>query len=316
MLAFADKLAGLSGICLAACLVSACDDGNNEAVFWKNERQITELAHQAGLAQYRLHFLQTEGVAQLEKAKTTLSDLEARIVYLKSEHSNLISSVGNLELRNQAFVVKDRNARREQALGMGFAVFQTRNGRVYTNVRVSEVDDSGVKIRHDHGAAGLRYADLTDDQRRIFGLEEQSALAAEKRERWDVLAYEKNMALQLEAIRKSTRAADKAAGERAARASSSRRAALATLASHRDTESSPLAQAARPLGSGSSYRSYSSRSPSYRYVYYHPAPSVSRSVGSRSSCNTPFQYVSPRRTPAPACPPPASQYSTSILTVP
>jgi hypothetical protein len=303
MFGFADKLAAFSSIWLATWFISSCDGGKDEAAFWKNEREITELTHRAELAGYRLDLLQKGGAAELEKAKRTLSDLEARITYLKSEHANLTHAVGNLDLRNQKLIARARESRRQTAMGMGFATFQTRNGRVYHDVRISEITDSGVKIRHGDGAVGLRYNDLTDDQRRIFGLEEAEALAAEERERREALAYEKKLDLQLEAIRKVR----KAAAESEARSSAREREALAALASRPDTEVRPLAQPARPVGSGSLYRSFTSRSPTYRYVYYSPPSSVSYFSTPRSRSNAPFQYASSsQRTPAP-CPSPASQ---------
>lgn len=127
-----------------------------------------------------------------------------------------------------------------------------------------KVDDSGVLIRHDNGAARLGYADLSNEQRLFFGIEESSALAAEERERKEALQYEQSIDMQMAAIKaKEKTAASRNVVEDELRAM---RARVATASKPR--EPSLLSQPARPFGTGSIYR----RRPGYSsYGYYRPA---------------------------------------------
>jgi hypothetical protein len=131
-----------------------------------------------------------------------------------------------------------------------------------------------VAFRHEHGAARLRYTELSDDQRLIFGLEEEAALAAEDRERRQALAYELSIDMELEAMRdrESEARADSIAAE-----NNNFLASRSLMANpNHQREIRPLAQPARAFGSGSSYRRHYNYSgyrfyrPAYRYVYRHP----------------------------------------------
>ncbi|HSP44202.1 MAG TPA: hypothetical protein VLO11_15105 [Luteolibacter sp.] len=175
---------------------------------------------------------------------------------------------------------------RRTAIGTEFARITSRNGRVFEDVKITGVDDGGVRIRHRSGAATLRYADLTDGQRVTFGMDEKLAQVAEQRERSESQAWHSWVENEVASLARQdnlspeyddppTRDLSLAADTPARRAS-------------------PLAEPARPFGSSPRYRSsyYRTR---YRSAYYY----------------TPYTPHTPY-VPARSCPPPQRVYQPPI----
>ncbi len=262
-------------IALFSIILSNCESHDGEATFWEVEREKIELTHRLALAEYRLGLNDSGDIQELERLQFLLTEMEARLWDLKSEQSSLTADIGRMEIRNAELFRTALEKQRARALGMNFDSFSIRDGRTFSHVSVTGVDDSGVAIRHEHGAARLRYAELSDEQRHFFGLEEATALAAEERERRDALAYERSIDLELEAMRERER--DERVDLIAERNKNLLVSRSLMAASNHQHETRPLAQPARSIGSGMSYRRWYGYSgyryyrPAYRYVYRHPA---------------------------------------------
>jgi hypothetical protein len=190
---------------------------------------------------------------------------------LQRDRNALDAEIKGMEVRNEEFVRLAIQGLRMKALGRKFDRFSVNDGRTFENVTVTGVDDGGVAIRHEHGTARFRFAELSAGQSELFGLDERSGLAAADRERRESIAYERRIDEELDAMReKEERIAAVARRSEDARMS---RPLMAVNSSRQPA--SPLAKPASPVGSGYSYRSsygysgYRSYRPTYRYVYYH-----------------------------------------------
>lgn len=261
-------------IALFPAVLPSCMARESQAEFWSNEREIIELSQQLKLGEYRLRLSETGQKKELDDLKILLSENEVRLLNLQSEKSALFAEIERLEARNRELSQAALEQRRARAQGMNFETFSAKDGRTFKNAIITVVDDSGVAFRHEHGAARLRYAELSEEQRQFFGLEEQASLAAEDRERRQALAYELSIDMELEAMRDH---ASEARAESFTARNHDYTASRALMAASNDhKEARPLAQPARVLGSGSSYRrwygysGYRSYRPVYRYVYQYP----------------------------------------------
>jgi hypothetical protein len=263
-------------IALFPIILPSCMSHKGEAAFWENEREKIELTQCLQLAEYRLGLNESGDFQELERLQSLLSEMEVRLWNLQSDQSALINDIGRMEIRNAELCRTALEKQRARARGMNFASFSVRDGRNFTNVSVTGVDDSGVAIRHEHGAARLRYAELSDEQRLFFGLEEAGALVAEDHERREALAYELSIDLELEAMRERER--KESADSIAERNNDFQPSRALMAASNYQHETRPLAQPARSFGSGSSYRRWYGYS-GYRYrsvySYVYRDPSVS-----------------------------------------
>lgn len=278
-------------IVLFPAILPSCRAEESEAELWSNEREIIELSQQLKLGEYRLGLSESGKRKELDDLKILLSENEVRLFNLQSEKSALVAEIERLESRNRQLCQAALEQRRSRAQGMNFETFSAKDGRTFKNAIITVVDDSGVAFRHEHGAARLRYAELSDEQRLFFGLEEEASLAAENRERKQALAYELSIDMELEAMR------DQESQERAepftTRNNDYTASRTLMAASNDQREARPLAQPARTFGTGSLYRrlygysSYRSYRPVYRYVYQYPSvpnpfcpPSKARSQSS------------------------------------
>jgi hypothetical protein len=264
-------------IALVAAAPAVCGAREGDAAFWRNEREIIELTQRLKLCEYRLASSAPENAGELDALNARLSQNETRLSKLQSEKVSLLSEVQWHETRNKEFARNSLEQKRSGAQGMKFETLTARDGRVFKNATITLVDDAGVEFRHEHGAARLRYAELTDERRLFFGLEESAALAAQDRERREALAYEQRIDMELEAIREI----EESAAVVESPVSPPRKPASLLSATFPRLETGKLRQPARQVGSGSSYRryryyGYRSYRPVYRYVYtrpYYSAPS-------------------------------------------
>lgn len=254
-------------IVLLPVILPSCKSREGGAVFWENERELIELDQRRKLAEYRLGLSESGKAGELENLKTLLSESGDRLLHLHAEKSALNAEIERLASRNDELSRVALGRKRSRARGMEFEAFASRDGRIFKNATITEVDDSGVAFRHEHGAARLRYAELSDEQRLFFGLDKSAALAAEQQERREALAYERRIDAELAAMQ----ASDERAAALEERESVSRTSSSMLMASSSQSQLRELAQPARPFGRGTSYRRYYNYSGyrSYRPVY-HP----------------------------------------------
>jgi hypothetical protein len=256
-------VAWLLPVTLSQVFNFGCESRKGHAEFWMNEREKIELVHKNELASYRIAQTPYERFEELERLTELLSENESALRKLRGKHASLTLEITRIETEIDALVQTAAQQQRARAQGMKFASLESRNGRVFEQVLVTGVDDAGVSIRHQNGSTRLRYADLTDEQRLFFVMDEASALAAEDAERRNSLAYELRIEKELGVIRLDQ---ERRAVERK-REESGRIASRVMASSMARKETSPLSRPATPFGRGSSYR----RSPYYSVSrYYYP----------------------------------------------
>ncbi len=273
-------------VLLLAVALPACGSGDDGAEYWENEREIIALTQRLKLGEYRLGRFGPEGGKKLDDLKTRLSENETGLCRLQKEKATLAAEIACLKTRNQELGRMVLEQKRSKTRGMKFETFPARDGRIFENATVIMVEDSGVEFRHDHGAVRLLYGELSDQQRLFFGLEESAALAAEDRERREALAYERDIDLELEAIRKRETHATNLDGMNLA----SRFSRSLSPVSFRKPVISELSKPAKPVGSASfylkyrRYYGYHSHRPVYRYVSRHVPACVRTSSSKSSTC--------------------------------
>lgn len=144
---------------------------------------------------------------------------------------------------------------------------------------VSRIDDLGVTLQHAHGSARLRFDDLAPGEQAFFGLDPEFAAVALAEERENLVAYDRRLNLEMQAIRQDEKAA---LAERKAEEnrSASRLAIAQASARAASVSSSPLSSSFGRLGQ-TSRRSYST------YYSYRRPTTRYRSVYSYGSCRRP-----------------------------
>lgn len=253
---------------LAVLLLPGCDDHRKDAGYWEIEREKIELEQQLKLLEYKAGRTGNGSPEELPRLENTLRELGARKISLLGNRSALVAGIRQIERQSAELGRLEIQDRRMDSLGRKFDSLALKDGRTFQNVAITGIDDGGVAIRHEDGAARLRYAELSPEQCALFGLEESAALAAENRERRESIAYERQLDEEMEVLRdKEERAASIASWDDHARAD---RHLLARESAGGRT--SPLAQPATTVGAGSwrGYSRYRSHRPTYRYVHYYP----------------------------------------------
>lgn len=262
-------------VMLIAIVLPACDGNDRNAGYWAIERERIELEQQLKLAEYRMGATNAGDAGELSRIHRNLDGLQKRVRDLQQSRNILEAEIMDMESRNAEYARAAIHNRRMEVIGGKFDSLTLKDGRILEKVTVVSVDDSGVALRHEHGAARLRYADLTSRQQAFFGLEADSALAAEAREQVAASAYEKQLDAELQVVRgkEEQRERDLARRDEQLRISSS---FLARNSVSNYTR--PLAKPATQVGNGSWSRGwYRSYRPTYRYVYYPSAPSYNAS---------------------------------------
>jgi hypothetical protein len=261
----------LAVILFPVVFLASCDSARHDAEYWELERETIELTHRLKLAEYRLGGGRTGDAGDPALIRNKLPELERVKQDLLSARYDLTAQINNLEYQIGGIASEDIRKRRQDAVGSKFETLTLVDGRVFKNVKVSAVEDGGVAIRHDDGAARLGFEDLTPAQRDSFGLDEASAVAARERESREALAYERQLDGELEVLRGKQ---ELAAAEQRRRDDD--RASRELMA--RNTTEPRVSALAKPASSFGG-RSWSSRSyyrsyrPTYRYVYgYSAAP--------------------------------------------
>jgi hypothetical protein len=257
---------------------SACQRHDDQAGWWQDEQQRLELSHNLAIKEYRL---QQSGYATLGE----IQDLNASNKAGKKKLQDLLRQRSDLaveveELDKQAQAAQDKYIReiRRKITGQSFEVLVLNDGRKFQKASVVGVDDGGVAIRHESGTARLRFADLDESQRELFGLVASKSLAAEKQERVQAVAYEKWIDKSVAANQEKEHQLAQVAAQKEREAERVRNMAATRLATSDYVR--PLGQPAKSFGSV--YSRYSSRGPSYHYYYDN---SSSSSYGRTSSSN-------------------------------
>lgn len=254
---------------LAFVVLSACNRNRVNADYWERESERAELAQELKLMEYRMNQICSSQLGQMEALKFTLDGLDQRSLELTFQLECLVDEIGEMEVRNEECVQLAIKNQQASALGKSFDEFVLKNGRVLRKVLVTGVDDGGVEVRHEHGAAKLRYSDLCPDHQELFGLVEKTAVAAEARERQRALAYERWIDGELQVIR------ERQAAEALQRETNDhpRIARSYAMNGSSGSKTGALAQSATRVGDGNRYRYSRKRSyrPVYRQVFYYPA---------------------------------------------
>jgi hypothetical protein len=191
----------------------------------------------------------------------------------------LLLAVGTALGAEKGLISQSRDApdsiveRRAEAMGSEHKRFETMRGRVYRDMRITEINDGGISFTHADGAGRLRYEDLSPQQRRYFGIAEDPAAEIYRKEREARLAYEKKVEKRQAARKKEAEArflaAEKAAKKRAEKAEAAALQEIPVL-----PEIIPVSVKTRHVGSGRvSRRGRVHYRPSYHYShYYHFRP--------------------------------------------
>lgn len=241
---------------------------------WEGKREKVELSQNLELLKYRFeHRLSTHEEARDDHgddavhAGPVLKDIVRK-------RSLLVAEIEDLERQIAGLREASRLDRRMDAIGGIRDTFLTADGREFHQVSITGIDDLGVSIRHQDGAARIRIWDLDGGQREDFALDEDSASEAERRESRERIAYEEQI-VRVMAAAENAKVAATAGRTRDTRARASRAAAVPVVANFR-----PLSQPATPFGRGASsgYRYGCSRRhdrpPGYTYMYDQPVGSA------------------------------------------
>lgn len=286
------ELAASIGL-ISLMILPGCNRGGVEAGYWEAERERIELAQALSLSEYRLNQRESGGAAEFALVKARLPDLDFRLRELTRQQTELAAEINEIEERNDAFLQLAIRSQRSKVVGKDFDVLELRDGRIFRNVSIRAVDDGGVAVRHEHGAAKLRYADLSREQHALFGLEKDLALVAEQREHQQALVHEEWIDSELEVLRENEERdaviSPRKSGRLGAAASST------VVRNHANSPTRALAQPATPVGSGrwSGYSRYRTYRPTYHYVRVYRTPSRFSDYG---SCSNQGKYVRPSPT--------------------
>ena len=243
--------------------ITSCQRRNVDGAWHADERVKVELEQHLKLLTYRFESRGGNLTTELQETRARIESNRAALGTAREDLAQLETEVSELAVETRRIADEVARETRRKSLGRHFDTFIAANGRTYRDVTVSQVTDGSVEIRHETGSARFRPADLSLEQQEMFGISAEAAAREAQVERERRLAYERHIRdHQLE---------EEAAAEIAAtrtRTRSTRSTALAA-ADRRDSER-PLAQPARPFGSGSIYRTPRT---TYRTRYYYAYPS-------------------------------------------
>ncbi|NWK56921.1 hypothetical protein HW115_14955 [Verrucomicrobiaceae bacterium N1E253] len=130
-----------------------------------NRKEIEIQQHHHREALIETHREQGEELQDL-KAQLTAAGAEAKLLVQMIEDEK--ETITFLQKEKDAYRLQYREHARAAAVGKTYPLLSTRLGKKYTGVRILEVNQLGVAISHDHGAARLGYRDMPDDWRQNF----------------------------------------------------------------------------------------------------------------------------------------------------
>lgn len=276
---------------MTVVLAVGCGKNQDQADWWQGEQQRIELSQQLELKRYRFEQAYSRDFGQLENLRLFTMGNVALLKSLRNQHQALSGKIESLEGQWAGFRESTIREQRHHAMSKTFDRLSLVSGRIYAEVSVASIDDSGVTIRHADGSARLRFTDLDDTQRIFFGLEADLALAAEEQETRDAADYERWVEARMVAINEKKLEASANARREELELRRMRAESAAQLAAN--SSISPLARPATNWGSrswssySSDYSNYRTYRPTYRYVYYYTPPAY--------SCQPSAYSVYPRR---------------------
>lgn len=244
--------------------VVGCEPRNQQLAMGESQRELVELQQRLKLLHYRSEVAGTGAFDELKAVEASLRANDDRVRLLAGARAELVVALGALEEQFATARHHEIQNRRVRAVGREWDEIAVRDGRTFEQVRIVAVEDSGVSIRHAHGAATLRYSELTDAQQEEFGMVEELANAAEERERAETAAFEQQIDAGLAEMRAKQPPPQVSPSSTAGDRSYARVAARSGAA----TRQSALSEPARAFGGGG-YSRYRSSRPTYRYVYYY-----------------------------------------------
>jgi hypothetical protein len=177
---------------LAAVVLASCEKSSDpqRLAWWEAEQERLELTQQIALARYRLDHLPKDESGTLDTLRTGIADASRRHTGLIEHLTALRTEITDLEAQGAQYVVENRLAARNAALGTRHESFTDSSARTFRNAVVTSIDDAGVTLRHDDGISRLDYFKLTPSQREWLGLEQTTAAAALEREQTAAIAYD------------------------------------------------------------------------------------------------------------------------------
>lgn len=259
----------LSVTCIGIALLAGCQQKRDNIALWELEQSRIELQESLKLAEYRL---ETRGGGRVEELNTltkALAGFSTKKQALQNQRADLARDVATLEQDTVEIELAWIQRQRTKSRGATFAKFTTKDGRVLENASVTMIDDGGVSIRHDHGAAKLRFNDLTPAQQEQFGLLESRADAAVSRELMASAAYEKHVDQHLQSAREQEQERARQETQALARNARSTRPSSPPASLEAAVSDNPLHQPATRFGSRywSGYSYSRDRGNNYRYFY-------------------------------------------------
>lgn len=245
---------------------TSCQRRGPDGAWHADERLKVELEQHLKLLTYRFESRGGNLATELQDTRGRIEANHAAIGTAREDLSQLETEVSDLAVETRRIADEVARETRRKSIGRHFDTFIAANGRTYRDVTVSQVTDGSVEIRHETGSARFRPADLSLEQQEMFGISAEAAAREARIERERRLAYERH--IREHQIEEEASAEIAAARTKTRSTRSSLSTALAA-ADRRDSER-PLAQPARPFGSGSIYRTPRT---SYRTRYYYAYPS-------------------------------------------
>lgn len=276
-----------AAVVAAMALVSVgCRTDQSQSEWWQGEQERIGLSQQLELCRFRLELRPSGNLEELNRLSELVQANASVVGSLQRQLHFLNEEVESLERNRADFKLSTIRERRHEAIGKVFETFQSASGRKFLNASVTAIDDAGVTIRHADGSARLRFADLDAGQQVFFGMDAGRAFAAEEKESFAAIAYERELDRQMAAIRLQEREDDLATQRNEVVVE--RKAVQLAARFISASMAVPLARHARSIGRGSRdyfgyyprYR-YRSNYSIYRHVYYYSAPSyggVSRTI--------------------------------------
>lgn len=261
------KIIPTASVVLASLFLGACNQENHQAAWWEAEKERIEVSQQLELKKYRLEQSVGSEMENLQKTRAISQKLVAKQQVLESQKALLAAEVGSLEQQWTGFRQGLIQGQRQRAIGTSYDKLVLASGRSFEKVSVSAINDSGVTIRHSDGSARLRFEDLNNEQRRLFGLEEDLAIAAHQKESQGVAAYERWVDTRLA----SNQAKQKADAENTLQDEITASRARANLLASQTVSAnvSPLSRPSSSFSYSSGYRSYRTRPTYYSTGYYN-----------------------------------------------
>lgn len=257
----------------------SCQKQDTDAGFWQMENERVELEQKVKLAEYRLESTRSGGDAELSTITAAMESSSRKLRELRAQHAALSSNIRELEAGNGKVLRLALEKQRSEVIGRQFESLSLKDGRMLEKVSIASVDDGGVAVRHEHGVARLRCADLTPEQQILFGMDAATARDAEAREALAAAHYERHLDTEIEKVRQNDRERRDELAEVRERERERRQWLASNVTAQAKT--SALAKPATPFGSGSiwssrawdGYNDYRGYRRSHRYVYYQQVPS-------------------------------------------